>query len=75
MSEFAVRAAVMVAARACVKKRMLIMRIVKAAVIGLALVGFTGTTAMACGWGKGKKSAQTIKPGTKQTTISSDTKK
>ena len=51
------------------------MRIVKAAGIGLALVGFTGTTAMACGWSKGKKSAQTIKPDTKQTTVSSDTKK
>ena len=51
------------------------MRIVKAAVIGLALVGFTGTAAMACGWGKSKKTAQTVKPDTKQTTVSSDTKK
>lgn len=51
------------------------MRIVKAAVIGLAIVGFTGTTALACGYGKSQKSAQTIKPDTKQTTVSSDTKK
>lgn len=52
-----------------------IMRIVKAALVGFAIIGFTGTTAMACGWGKGKKSAQTIKPGAKQTTVSGDTKK
>ena len=51
------------------------MRIVKAAVIGLAIVGFTGATAMACGWGKSQKTAQTVKPTIKQTTVTSDTKK
>ena len=50
------------------------MRVLRAAVIGLAVVGFSGTTALACGWGKGKKTAQTVKPDTKQTTVSSDTK-
>jgi hypothetical protein len=51
------------------------MRIVKVAVLGLALVGFTGGAALAnCGWKHGK-TAQTTKQTTKQTTVTNDTKK
>lgn len=51
------------------------MRLLKAAVLGLAIVGFTGAGASACGWGKKKQSASTVKTDTKQSTVSSDTKK
>ena len=52
------------------------MRMVKAAIIGLALIGFSGSAAFAqAGCGSSKGSAQTTTPDTKQTTVSSDTKK
>jgi hypothetical protein len=49
------------------------MRVLKAAVLGLALAGFSVTAASACGMGK--KSAQTIKPDSKQTVVTNDSKK
>jgi hypothetical protein len=51
------------------------MRILKAAVLGLAVAGFAGGPALAdCGWHKGK-TAQSTKQTTKQTTVTNDTKK
>ncbi|MEQ8701559.1 MAG: hypothetical protein RLT05_33980 [Bauldia litoralis] len=51
------------------------MRILKAAVLGLAIAGFAGGAAVAeCSYHK-DKSAQTTTPTTKQTTVSNDTKK
>ena len=47
------------------------MRIVKAAVLGIALTGFVAGSALACGMGK---TAQTTKPETQQSTVSSDKK-
>ena len=45
------------------------MRVLKATVLGLALIGFTGSAALACGW---KSTAQTEKPKTSQSTVTSD---
>jgi len=47
------------------------MRVVKIAVLGLAIIGFTAGTAAACGW---SKSAQTKKPTVKQTVVTNTTK-
>lgn len=47
------------------------MRVVKAAVLGLSIIGFTAGTAAACGWGK---TAETKKPTTKQTVVTNSTK-
>jgi hypothetical protein len=51
------------------------MRILKAAVLGLAVAGFAGGSALAdCSYHKGK-TAQSTKPTTKQTTVTNDTTK
>jgi len=51
--------------------RSFLMRVVKAAVLGLSIIGFTAGTAAACGW---SKSAETKKPTVKQTVVTNTTK-
>lgn len=52
------------------------MRILKAAVLGLAIAGFGASTALACGMGSKKEGAQTTiqdtGSGTGQTTVTND---
>ncbi len=50
------------------------MRIVKAVVLAAGLIGFSTGAALACGAHKGK-SAQSNKPATQQTVVTSDEKK
>jgi len=47
------------------------MRVVKVAVLGLSIIGFSAGTAMACGW---SKTAETKKPTVKQTVVTNTTK-